>query len=136
VLVPLSAFAAPLQHFTLAASFSPPPKPGGNGAVVVVFTPRDADVHINESPAPRLKLDPEQKVLIDKQPPAPSRVEPFDAEKVRYINLALPVTFPVTVAPGAPRGPQTVKANVVYFYCSKSQGWCRRGSTDVAVTVP
>ena len=134
-LVPLSAFAAGPQHFTLAASYAPPPKPGGNGAVAVVFTPRDVDVHINESPMPRLKLDPEQKVLVDKQSPAPARVEPFDPEKVRDIDLALPVTFPVALAPDAPKGPQTVKANVVYFYCSKSQGWCRRGSTDIDVAV-
>lgn len=134
-LVPLLVFAAAPQHFTLAASFAPPAKAGANGAVAVTFTPLNTDVHINENPAPRLKLDPEQKVLVDKQPPAPARVEPFDPEKVRYIDLALPVTFAVSVAGDAPKGPQTVKANIVYFYCSKAQGWCRRGSTDVDVSL-
>jgi hypothetical protein len=130
-------WAAPAgpQHFTLTASYAPAAKAGGDGAIAVTFTPRDADVHINENPPARLKLDPEQKVLLDKQAPAPPRVEPFDPEKVRYIDLALPVVFPVAVAPGAPKGAQSVKATVVYFYCSKSQGWCRRGSTDVDVSV-
>lgn len=134
-LAPLSTFAAAPEHFALAASYAPPAKAGGSGAIAVVFTPRATDVHINENPAPRLKLDPEQRVLVDKQPPAPSRVEPYDPAKVRYIDLALPVTFPVAVAADAPKGPQTVKATVIYFYCSKSQGWCRRGSTDVDVAV-
>jgi hypothetical protein len=136
-LAPLSALAAAPEHFSLAASYVPPSKAGANGTVAVLFTPKGDDVHINESPAPRLKLDPEQRVLVDRQPPAPARVEPYDPEKVRYIDLALPVTFPVGLAADAAKGLQTVKATVIYFYCSKSQGWCRRGSTavDVAVTV-
>jgi hypothetical protein len=136
----LLLFASPAgpQHFTLTASYVPPAKAGGNGTVAVTFVARDAEVHINENPPVRLRLDPEQKILLDKQAPAPPRVEPFDPEKVRYIDLALPVVFPVAVAPGAPKGVQSVKATVVYFYCSKSQGWCRRGATDidVPVTVP
>lgn len=132
-LAPLVASAGGPQHFTLVASYAPAAKSGANGAVAVVFSPLNADVHINESPAPRLKLDPDQKVLTDKQPPAPSRVEPFDPDKARYLDLALPVTFPASIAADAPKGPQTVKANVVYFYCSKAQGWCRRGATDVEI---
>jgi hypothetical protein len=123
------------QHFTLSASYTPRAKPGVDGTIAVTFTPRDADVHINENPPARLKLDPEQKVLVDKQPPAPPRVEPFDPEKVRYIDLAVPLIFPVAVAAGAPKGVQSIKATVVYFYCSKSQSWCRRGSTDIDVSV-
>ena len=131
----LLAAPAGLQHFTLMASYTPAAKAGSDGAIAVTFTARDADVHINENPPARLKLDPEQKVLVDKQAPTPPRAEPFDPEKVRYIDLALPVVFPVALAPGAPKGPQSVKATVVYFYCSKSQGWCRRGSTDIDVPV-
>jgi hypothetical protein len=138
ILAPVVASAAGVQHFTLAASFVPPTKAGAVGAVAVTFTPKDLDVHINEVPPPRLKLDLDQKVLVDKQPAPPARVEPFDPENAKYLDLALPVTFPVALTPGAPKGQQTVKASVVYFYCSKSQGWCRKGSTDVdvPVTVP
>jgi len=135
LLVPFAALAGPPEHFTLAASWAPPSKAGANGTVAVVFTPRGTDVHINENPPPRLKLDPEQKILVDKQPPAPTRIEPYDPDKVRYIDLALPVTFPVALAPDAPKGPHSVKATVIYFYCSKAQGWCRRGSTDVDIAV-
>ena len=135
VLAPALANAAGPQHFALSASFGPPVKAGAVGSIAVTFSAKDPDVHINESPAPRLKLDPEQRVLVDKQAPSPARVEPFDPEKARYLDLALPVTFPVGIAPDAPRGRREVKANVTYFYCSKSQGWCRKGSTNVEVTV-
>jgi len=47
----------------------------------------------------------------------------------------MPVTFPVALAPGAPKGTQTVKANLVFFYCSKREGWCRRGSDELEVLV-
>ena len=42
------------------------------------------------------------------------------------------------IAQGAKKGPQTVKAAVTYFYCSKREGWCRKSTTDleVPVTVP
>jgi hypothetical protein len=104
----------------------------------VTFTAKDPDVHINEDPAPRLTLDPEQKVLVDKQPPRPARTGAVDPARARYLDLVLPVTFAVALAPGAPKGRQSVKATVNYFYCSKTQGWCRKGTTgiDVSVDIP
>jgi hypothetical protein len=137
VLAAAAALAGP-QHFTLSASFVPPAKAGAAGAIAVTFTAKNPDVHINEDPAPRLNLDPEQKVLVDRQPPRPARTEAVDPAKARYLDLLLPVSFPVALAPGAPKGRQSVRATVIYFYCSKAQGWCRKGSTgvDVAVDVP
>ena len=128
----------PSPHFDLAASFVAPPKAGGNGQVAVTFTARDPDVHINEEPGPRLRLEPGQRVLVDKQAPAPARPGSFDPDNAPYLDLAKPVLFPVGFAPGAPKGAQTVKATVVFFYCSKREGWCRRGQTEIEipVTVP
>ena len=131
-----SALAAPPAHFDLRASFVPPAKPGSDGVIAVQFVAKDPAIHLNEEPAPRVKLDPTQKVLLDKQPPA--RTAAADPDSARYLDLSRPVRFPVAYAPGAPKGAQTVKATVVYFYCSSREGWCRRGSADVdvAVTVP
>jgi hypothetical protein len=138
LLLLLAAGAAGPQHFDLAAAFEPPAKPGTTGAIAVTFVPRDPDVHINEEPAPRLKLDLEQSAFIDKQPAPPKSVPTFDPDTARYLDLKKPVRFPVAFAPSAPKGPQGVKVNVVYFYCSQREGWCRRGTADleVAVTVP
>jgi hypothetical protein len=132
---PLILSAAP-QHFTLSATFVPASKPGAEAVVSVSFVPRDPDVRINEEPAPRLKLDPAQTLLVDKQPPPSGTVKSYDPDTATYLDLSRPVSFPVTLAKGASKGPQTVGATVTYFYCSKREGWCRKGTTEVEFTAP
>jgi hypothetical protein len=131
----LAALGAAPRHFEVAASFEPPKKAGAPAHVAVSFSPLDPDVHINEEPAPRLKLDISQAVLVDKQAPAPDKAAEWDPDNPRYLDLGRPVKFPVAIAPAAPRGGQTVKGTVVYFYCSSREGWCRRGMADVEVLV-
>jgi hypothetical protein len=130
--------AAGTKHFTLSASFEPSTKAGAPAAIAVNFVPQDPDVKINQEPGPRLKLDPAQQVLVDKQPPAPTHVTPYDPDTARYLDPGQPVRFPVAIASGAPKGRQAVHASVTYFYCSKREGWCRKGTDEVelAVTVP
>jgi hypothetical protein len=130
--------AAPLagpQHFTLEATFEPPAKSGQSAAVAVTFVGTDPAIYVNEQPAPRLKLDPLQSVLVDKQPPSSGQGPDFDPENPRALDLAKPVRFPVALAKDAPRGAQDVKATVIYFYCSKREAWCRRGATEIEVPV-
>jgi hypothetical protein len=137
-LLPAVVLAGPLRHFDVAASFQPPKKAGANAAVAVTFRALDPDVKINETPAPRLKLDLAQTVLLDRQTPPAGQAPDYDPLTAKYLDLATPVLFPVAIAPTAPRGTQTVKAQVIYFYCSKREAWCRRGMADVdiVVTVP
>lgn len=127
--------AAPVRHFEVTPSFVPPKKAGGDGSVAVTFRPLDQDLRVNESPAPRLKLDLAQAVLIDRQSPAPAGVPDFDPLTARYLDLVKPVLFPVAVAPTAPKGEQLVKGSVVFFYCSKREAWCRRGTTEIEIPV-
>jgi hypothetical protein len=138
-LLPAAAQAAPARHFDVTAAFAPAKKAGGSAAVVVTFQPLDPDVRVNETPAPRLRLDLTQTVLVDKQAPASGSVPDYDPLTSKYLDTAQPVSFPVGIAPTAPRGVHEVKANVVYFYCSTREAWCRRGTADVlipAITVP
>jgi len=138
VLLALLAGPAGPRHFEVTATFVPPARPGADGAIAVRFVPLDPDVHVNEEPAPRLKLDLGQAVLVDKQPAPPKSATVFDPLTARYLDLEKPVKFPVALARDAPRGPQSVEATVIYFYCSQREAWCRRGSADleVAVDVP
>ena len=136
VLGPQAAQPPVPEHFTVSASFTAPAKAGEPGAVAVTFAAKDPDVQINEEPAPRLKLDPAQRVLLDKQPPPPAHIAPFDPATVRYLDTTFPVSFPVAWAGKPPASRETVKAEVVYFYCSKRDGWCRKGSAPVTVSVP
>jgi hypothetical protein len=130
-----SAAAAGPQNFDLLASFEPPGDPGEDAAVAVTFRTLDPDLRLNETPAPRLKLDLTEPVLLDRQPPAPRRVPDYDPLTAKYIDLAEPVRFPVAIAPTAPGGIQRVEAEVVYFYCSIREAWCRRGTARIDFTV-
>jgi hypothetical protein len=118
-------------HFDVTAAFTPARR-SAPGEVAVQFVARDPDVKINEVPAPRLKLEAGPATVV---PPAPVK---GGAGPGHYLDLTLPVTFPVTLAPGTPRGSHDAKGAVTYFYCSKREGWCRKGTAEVAfpITVP
>ena len=135
LLLPAVGLAAPARHFELTAAFVPARKANATASVAVRFQPLDPDVKVNESPAPRLKLDVGQAVLVDLQPPAGGGVPDYDPLTARYVDLSQPVLFPVAVAPSAPPGEHAVKANVVFFYCSQRESWCRRGNTEVTIPV-
>ena len=123
------------RHFDVIAVFEPAKKPGADGAVAVTFRALDPDVHVNETPAPRLKLDLAQTLLEDRQPPPPASVPDFDPATAQYLDISRPVRFPAALSRTAPSGQHEVKANLVYFYCSTREAWCRRGSVDLLVPV-
>jgi hypothetical protein len=132
LLLVLSGTSTPVGgHFDVTARFVPG-KASGSGDVEVTFVAHDPDVHVNENPAPRLKLDPEQKVLVAKPVKGAAPVPPAAGE-AKYLDLAFPVLFPVAVS--APSTSSIVKGTVTYFYCSKRDGWCRTGTQDVELAV-
>lgn len=133
--VAVAASTARADRVEVSASYVAPAKPGANGAVAVTFAPKDPDVHVNRDPAPRLKLDPEQRVLVDKQPPPPRRGGSADVEAAGFYESDTPVTFAVAPAPGLGKGEHEAKATITYFYCSKRDGWCRKGTADVEIPV-
>jgi len=129
-----AASSSSSPYVNVRAQFVPPTRAGANAHVAVTLSPRDADVRVNEEPGPRLKLDAEETVLLDRQP-APGKLTAYDPQTARYLDPALPVHLAVAVKPTAARGKHTVKAKVVYFYCSKREGWCRKGNDDVEFPV-
>lgn len=124
------------QHFDVAAAYEAPAKIGAPANIVVEFKKKDPDVNINEEPAARLKFAPGAP-LVAPPPPKGSGVIP-DPANARYLDLSKPVRFPVTLAEGALKGLSTVKTTVSYFYCSKRENWCRKGTAefDLAVVLP
>jgi hypothetical protein len=122
-------------HFEVTASYAPAAR--RQGSVLVSFKALDPDLVVNEQPSPRLALDPAQTVLVDKQP-APAKTAPPEPAEAKYLDLSLPVAFPVALADGAATGVQAVTGKVTYFYCSKREGWCRKGTNalDLSVKVP
>jgi hypothetical protein len=135
VLAQAIGVSSPARHFDVIAAFEPAKTKGGEAAVAVTFRALDPDLKLNETPAPRLKLDLTQTLLEDRQPPAPPRVPDFDPLTARYLDTREPVRFKVALARAAPPGQHEVKASVVYFYCSTREAWCRRGSIDLLIPV-
>jgi len=135
VFLTLLAVASPARHIEVAATFEPARKAGANAAVAVTFRALDPDVHVNETPAPQLRLDLAQAVLEDRQPTVSTAVPAFDPATAKYLDLQKPVRFPVAVSKAAPHGAHEVKASVVFFYCSSREAWCRRGSADIVIPV-
>lgn len=133
--VGVSSLASDSEYVSISVSFQAPTKPDALGSVNVTFSPKDPDVHVNEEPAPRLKLDA-QDVLVDRQAPPPTKVHTFDPTDVKYLDTTFPLPFPVAWAGKPPKATRTVTATVVYAYCSQREGWCRKGSEDVAFNVP
>ena len=135
LLAPAVVSSGTIKHFDLLATFEAPKAQGGQGAVVVTFRPHDPDLRLNETPAPRLKLDLTESVLLDRQAPAPRSAPAYDPLTAKYLDFAEPVRFPVAIAPTAPAGDHSVEAKVVFFYCSIREAWCRRGTSRVDLTV-
>ncbi len=121
------------EHVGLATTFERG-RVEREGDVVVLFTPLDPAVHLNAEPAPRLRLDPTQRVLAEAAGPTPAAArEPFP--NGRYLDPRVGVRFPVRLRPGATRGHHTVSGTLIYFYCSTSEGWCRRAQDKVEVSL-
>ncbi len=136
VLMLLALLGAPSsQVFTLETAYEAPAAAGKDGAVVVSFRPSDPAVHVNVDPAPRLKLDPGQKILVDRQPPAEKPKPVADPAFARYLENGR-AKFAVAPVEGLPKGPHVVKASVSYYFCSAREGWCRKGTEDIEITVP
>ncbi len=117
----------------LEASFAPPARGSASAAILVRFTPLSEGVKVNLEPAPRLRLET-AGILLDRQPP-PLRTAPIDPDFARYFEPSDAARFPVAIDPAAPRGQHVVRATVTYSYCSRTQGWCRRGNEPVEVLV-
>jgi hypothetical protein len=131
----LLALAVTADYVSVRALFEPPAAGGADAAIVVTLTPKQADIRVNENPAPRLRLAEGQSILFDRQPPA-SRPRPVvDPTQAKYLDPSQPLRFAVAVAPKAPKGQADVAATLTFFYCSKGGGWCRKGTADVTVKV-
>ncbi len=119
----------------VSVSFVPPTRGARAAGVAVSFSPRDPDFRVNEEPAPRLKLDEAQKVLLGQKPAKAAPAETPKAGEFKYLDTAVPFVFPVSLGPGARPGAHSVRGAVTFFYCSKRDGWCRKGAADVEIPV-
>ena len=133
---PMTPSLMTTQHFEVTAAYEAPAKKGAPGNLRFEFKQKDPDVYINEEPAPRIKFAAGAP-LVAPPPPKGSGVIP-DPANVKYLDLTKPVRFAVTPAADASKGLSQVKTTLSYFYCSKRENWCRKGTADfdLAVVLP
>ena len=125
--------AMPSPHFEVSAAFEAPARKGAPASLVFEFKRKDPDVNINEEPAPRVKFA-EGAALVAPAPAKGPLAIP-DPANAHYIDLAKPLRIPVTLSPGAAKGMTTVRTTLSYFYCSKRENWCRKGTADFDLDV-
>lgn len=131
--VQMTPQAMPSPHFDVTAGYEAPVKKGAPAHIVFEFKKKDPDVNINEEPAPRLKFAAGSP-LVAPAPPKSSGAIP-DPATAHYIDISKPVRIQVTQAPDATKGLSTVKTSLSYFYCSKRENWCRKGTADFDLAV-
>jgi hypothetical protein len=123
-LIAVAAHHGAADHVDIQAAL----RRGASGAeIAVTLTPRDHDIKVNRAPSPRLTLDAAQQVLSLK----PAKVEKGE-KKEGYLDTTFPVVFPVEVGAHG-HGGAFVKGTLTYYYCSKAEGWCRKGTREVEV---
>ena len=102
--------------------------PGGIAEIRVRFTPAD-DIHVNVDPPVAVRLDSSAAWRTAGAP-----VASVDT-RTGFLDASLPIRQPVALDPGAARGETTLKGEVIFYYCSDTEGWCRRAVAPFALAV-
>jgi hypothetical protein len=102
--------------------------PGGRGTVEVRFVPAD-DIHINADPPVSVRLDASPLHIPG------GRLEVQTGGDGGSVDTGAPVRHEVLIAPNAVEGPATLTGEVIYYYCSDSEGWCRRAARAFSLPV-
>lgn len=101
-------------------------KAGGNGTILISFVPVDG-IHINADPPVRAKIQ-KNRLLSLKGDPDIS----IDKES-GYLSTSTPVKQRFAVSSKATPGEHTVKGTIIYYFCSDTEGWCRKFSQPMTL---
>ena len=131
----LTVLAAPLAGageapFLVTAEWEPAgaKRPG---AVVLRFSPDAEDLRVNRVPAPRIEW-PQGVGAVPA--PAPGEARPVSAVPGEPDYLADGEAYRLYFANAPAKG--RVEGKVVFFYCSKNAGWCKKGVSPVSLVLP
>ncbi|MCM2256507.1 MAG: hypothetical protein NDJ94_12645 [Vicinamibacteria bacterium] len=101
------------------------------GAVVLRFSPDAEDLRVNRVPAPRLEW-PQGVAAVPAS--APGETRPVSAAPGDPQYLADGEAYRLYFATSPTSG--VVEGKVVFFYCSKNAGWCKKGVSPVSLALP
>ena len=125
------------QHFEVTAAYEAPAKKGAPAQPRVRVQDRRTPTSTSTKSRPRASSSPPvARWSLPRRRRVPGVIP--DPANVKYLDLSKPVRFAVTPAPNAAKGMSRVKTTLSYFYCSKRENWCRKGTADfdLAVVLP
>ena len=112
-------FDARLSKVTLA--------PGARAKIIFTLTPAEG-IHINAEPPPAFTLD---SMSIATLVGAPS----MEKDNRGYLAKDAPLRQSLVIAKNTATGPGSLRGELVYYYCSDTQGWCMRYRQPVELTL-
>jgi hypothetical protein len=122
----LAVFSASAQepseesHVRLQATLaSSSLNPGDSTEILLKFAPAD-DIHLTAEPSVKIELD--SSSVLRKTGGLRAEVD----RRSGYVRTSHPLRQRVVLSRGIPPGTYPVQAKVTYFYCSGSEGWCRK----------
>jgi hypothetical protein len=98
-------------------------KAGETGKLLIFFTPQD-EIHITTDPPMRFALTSSELFVLGE------RLVPTDTA-TGYVDTSQPVVQDLQVKTIAIPGKATLKGTLTYYFCSDSEGWCRRFNQPV-----
>lgn len=101
------------------------------GAVVLRFSPDAEDLRVNRVPPPRLEWPQGVRAA---PAVAPGETRPVSTAPADPQYLADGEAYRLYFATAPTKG--MVEGKVVFFYCSKNAGWCKKGVSPVSLALP
>ena len=112
-------------HHPLQVSYTAKPAPGGKVALTFQFIQK-AGYTINLSPEPKLDIVKGEASIL------PAKLVPANKAKEgssQYYGEMVPLTVTVARRPG-------LQARMIYYFCSKKDGFCARKTDKVDLDFP
>lgn len=114
-------------HVDVAVSESPL-KPGQQAELRLMFTPADG-IHVTIDPPVEIKIEPKRIFLLNGE-----STRPVDKSS-GYLSSAEPVIQRFSLSRKVQPGKHVLKANIVYYFCSDDEGWCRKFTMPVELNL-
>ncbi|MBM2841143.1 MAG: hypothetical protein HW412_1671, partial [Bacteroidetes bacterium] len=99
---------------------------GGTGKIMIAFTPIDG-IHINVDPPLSVKLERNTPFRFE------GKLDISTDKESGYLSMSMPVEQRFAVTRKTKPGSHTIKGTLVYYFCSDTEGWCRKFTQPIAL---
>lgn len=103
-------------------------RPGKLGTILVTFAPIEG-IHINANPAVEMTLGHNDVFALY------GESEMTVNKENGFLSTRTPVKQQFLVSSEAKPGEYTLKGTLVYYFCSDDEGWCRKFTQSIALTL-